>query len=212
MLVPRERGGGIEVHRSPIPSLRDDAGEASAGAMLIIDPRQQNAEFGCDAGPGLFLQAPLAQHALQKGAAFDQSCPGDTGGQTVREYALEHRLPARDEAVIDPDIGSEHCAFSAFAKVLDGAKLDFDLAGFRHGRIRPVEGAIGLRCTAPAGDHTRRSERRHALGRLHWAGRNTQMAAGSPDLSRTATKSRSSSDTNSEVRAPDTVGTCASRR
>ena len=40
----------------------------------------------------------------------------------------------------------------------------------------------------------------------------TQSAAGSPGLARAATKSRSSSGTNSAVRAPDIVGMWAERR
>src|SRR5215813_15619700 len=42
-------------------------------------------------------------------------------------------------------------------------------------------------------------------------GRNTQRAAGSPGLARAATKNRSSSGTNSAVRAPDIVGMWAER-
>jgi len=42
-------------------------------------------------------------------------------------------------------------------------------------------------------------------------GRNTQSAAGSPGLARAATKNRSSSGTNSAVRAPDIVGMWAER-
>jgi hypothetical protein len=41
----------------------------------------------------------------------------------------------------------------------------------------------------------------------HEAGRNTQIAAGSPPVARTATNSRSISATNSDVRVPEAVGT-----
>src|SRR6516162_8204709 len=128
----------------------------------------------------------------------------------MREFTLERRLPARDETVIDPEIGSEQRALSSLAKVLDGAELDFDLARFRHGRIGAVEWPIGHRLTTPAGQ--RRSQCRDGSGRPHEAGRKTQIAAGSLDAARTATNSRSRSGTNSDVRAPGTVGTRASRR
>jgi hypothetical protein len=59
------------VHGSPAPSLRDDAGKAHAGPMLVIDPRQQNAKFGCNTGPGLLLQATLAQHSFEGGTVAD---------------------------------------------------------------------------------------------------------------------------------------------
>jgi len=73
--------------------------------------------------------------------------------------------------------------------------------------------AIGpCRAAAPAGKSSRCSEHSGYTEPRHGIGRNTQTAAASPDLAGAATKSRSSSETNSEVRAPDTVGICASRR
>jgi len=125
----------------------------------------------------------------------------------VRECALKHRFPARGKAVIDPDVGRKQRAVGSFAKVFDRTKLDLHFARFCHGRIRAVERTIGPRSAAPAGKHSRRSKRRDTSDRLHEAGRSTQIAAGSFDCRRTATQSRSSSGTNSEVRAPDIVGT-----
>src|SRR5262249_11737664 len=118
---------------------------------------------------------------------------------------------ARNEAVIDPEIGSEQRALGSLAKVLDRAELDFHIARFRHGRIAAVERSIGLHFTTPESNRHRHSDRRYACERLHEPGRNTQIAAGSFDPARTARDSRSSSGTNSEVRAPGTVGTRASR-
>src|SRR6516164_7573907 len=129
----------------------------------------------------------------------------------MSELTLERRFPARNEAVIDPEIGSEQRALGCRAKVFDRAELDFDLARFRHRCIGAIEWAVGLDIPGPANER-RSSQRRHASGRLHEAGRNTQIAAGSCDVARTATKSRSSSGTNNDVRAPGTVGTRASRR
>ena len=103
-------------------------------------------------------------------------------------------------------------ALGSRAKVLDRAELDFELAGLGHCRIGTVEWTIGLDLTTPAAKRRRRSPGGDACGRLHQAGRNTQIAAGSCDVARTATNSRSSSGTNNDVRAPDTVGTRASRR
>ena len=61
----------IEVRRSLVPALRDDTGEARTCPMFVIDPRQQDAELGCDAGPRFLLQAALAQHRFQKGVVFN---------------------------------------------------------------------------------------------------------------------------------------------
>ena len=90
-------------------------------------------------------------------------------------------------------------------------KLDFQFTRFGHGCIGAVERAIGLCSAAPTGKEKRWLQRSDAP-QPHRAGRNTQIAAGSFDAARTATKSLSSSGTKSEVRAPDTVGTRASRR
>src|SRR5262252_8733802 len=128
----------------------------------------------------------------------------------MREFTFKCCLPARDEAIIDPEIGSEQRALGSRPQVLDRTELDFYLARFRHGRIGAVEWPIGHRLTTPAGQ--RRSQCRDGSNRPHEAGRKTQIAAGSLDPARTATNSRSSSGTNSEVRAPGTVRTRASRR
>src|SRR5215831_13105484 len=130
----------------------------------------------------------------------------------MRELTLQCCLPARNETVIDPEIGSEHRALGSRPQVLDRAELNFDLARFHDGRIGAVEWTISLCLTTPEGKNRRDSERRRSSDRLHEAGRNTQIAAGSLDSARTATNSRSSSGTNSDVRAPGIVGACASRR
>src|SRR6266550_1991843 len=83
VLLPSERSGGIEVYRSPAPPLRGDAGKTNAGAALVMDPRQQDTEFGCDAGPGFLLQAALAQHAFEKSAVANQAGPRSIGRQPV---------------------------------------------------------------------------------------------------------------------------------
>jgi len=80
MLLAGEFNLRVEVDSSPVPPLRDNAIEDCSRPMLIIDPGQENAKFGCDTGPGLFLQAALAQHAFEQSLAFDQACPGDTSG------------------------------------------------------------------------------------------------------------------------------------
>ena len=67
----------------------------------------------------------------------------------MSELTLECSFPARDEAVIDPQIGSEQHTLGSAAKVLDRAELDFDLACFRHGRIGAVEWSIGVSLTTP---------------------------------------------------------------
>ena len=101
----------------------------------------------------------------------------------------------------------------SFAKVLDRAELDFDLPGLRHGCVGAIEGAISpCGAAAPAGKGSHCSQRGGYSKAPHGIGRNTQIAAGSLDPARTATNNRSSSGTNKDVRAPDTVGTRASRR
>src|SRR5437870_6728185 len=153
MLLAGKRKLRIEAKRSPVPALRGDAGKDCSSPMFVIDPWQQHAEFGCYAGPGLLLQAALAQNAFEKSLAFNQAPPGDAGGQTTSDVALQRCFPARGEAVIDPDIGSKQNALDSLATVLDRAQLDFHLTLFRHGGIRAVEGAIGPRGGGPAGEH-----------------------------------------------------------
>ena len=130
----------------------------------------------------------------------------------MSDIALKRCFPVRGEAVIDPEIRRKQLALGGFANVLVGAELDFYLARFRYGGIGAVEWLVGLCRAVPTNNHRRSCERRYGLDRLHGVGSNTQIAAGSTDLARTATKSRSSSGTNSEVRAPGTVGTRESRR
>src|ERR1700739_3315269 len=208
MLLAGERNLRIEVDRSPVPALRDDAVKDCSSPMFVINPWQQNAEFGCDAGPGLVLQAALAEHTFEKGLGFNQACHGDADGHTVSRVALQRCFPAGAKTVIDPKIGSEQGAIASVAKVLDRAELDFHLTRLRDGRIRAVEWTIGLGSPAPASKDHCRNQRRDAAG-SHGTGRKTQIAAGSFDRARTATKSRSSSGANDEVRAPDIVGTRA---
>src|SRR5262245_9121640 len=98
MLLAGELNLGIEVDRSPVPALRDDAIKDCSGPMLIIDPRQENAELGCDTGPRLLLQRPFVQYAFEQSLAFDQACTGDSRGQTMRELTLECCLPVRSGA------------------------------------------------------------------------------------------------------------------
>src|SRR5690348_1274105 len=123
MLLVGKRSLSIEMDRSPVPALRDDARKDCSSPMLVIYARQQNAEFGCDTRPGFLLQAALAQYAFEKGLAFDQARPGDASGQTMSDVALERCFPARGEAVVDSDIGSEQGAVGAFANILDRAEF-----------------------------------------------------------------------------------------
>src|SRR5215471_19780947 len=129
----------------------------------------------------------------------------------ARPSVIARCAPAWDEAIIDPEIRSQQRALGSRAKVFDRTELDLHLARFHHRRIGAVEWTISLCLTTPEGKNRRDSERRRSSDRLHEAGRNTQIAAGSLDSARTATNNRSSSGTNSEVRAPGIVGTCASR-
>src|SRR5215469_11783269 len=175
-------------------------------------PGKRTPNSVCNTGPGLLLQRPLAQYAFEQSLAFDQACTGDSRGQTMREFTFKCCLPARDEAIIDPEIGSEQRALGSRPQVLDRAELDFHFARFRDGRIGAVEWTISLGITTPEGKTRRDSERRRSSDSLHEDGRNTQIAAGSLDAARTATNSRSSSGTNSDVRAPGTVGTRATCR
>src|SRR5215472_9341476 len=130
----------------------------------------------------------------------------------MSEHTLEHRFPSRREAVIDPDVGRKQRPLGAIAEIFDRAKLDFHLALFRYGGVRPVEWTIGLYSAVRESEYGHRSQDCDGFLRHHGEGWNTQIAAGSLDPARTATKSRSSSGTKSDVRAPDTVGTCARRR
>src|SRR5262245_9392576 len=124
--------------------------------------------------------------------------------------AFERGFPSRAEAVIGPHIWGEQRTPSAFAQIFDRAKLDLDLPLFHHSRIRSVEWPIGLRRATPQGEES--CQRPSASRCPHGDGRNTQIVAGSVHPARTATNSRSSSGTKSEVRAPDAVGTRVMRR
>jgi len=107
--------------------------------MLGINARQQNAELGCNAWPGLLLQGALAQHPLQKGAVFKQAGPGKPGGKPMRKYTLEHRFPVWRKAAIEPDIRRKKRPLGSFAKLFDRPQLDFRLARRGYGGIRSVE-------------------------------------------------------------------------
>ena len=149
------------------------------------------------------------QHAFEKRAVSNYAGVGDARGKSMRDFTLEHRFPSWHKAVIDPQIRSKERAFGCFAKVFKRTKLDFQFTRFRNSCIGTVERAIGLCSAAPTGKEKRGRQRSDAPHPPHGVGRNTQIAAGSFDAARTATKSRSSSGTKSAVRAPDTVGTRA---
>ena len=53
---------GVKVDRSPVPALRDDAGDARTEAILARAVGQQHAEFRSDARPVFVLQASRPQH------------------------------------------------------------------------------------------------------------------------------------------------------
>ena len=57
VVLAGQRRGDIEVNHAPIPSLRDDARQARTDTAVAIGLRQQDAEFGRYARPGLILQA-----------------------------------------------------------------------------------------------------------------------------------------------------------
>ena len=122
MLLPGERSGGIEVHRPPIPSLRDDAGKTDASATLIMDRRQQgadehvlDADLGDDrvqherqtgreqraerAGNGdqadrVALAIARADHEWQQHAAEGEDGDARGAGERGKESADDHRRDA----------------------------------------------------------------------------------------------------------------------
>ena len=49
VLIASEIGLDVVVNRSPIPSVRHDAGPTEPNALLIIDPRQQRSKFSGNA-------------------------------------------------------------------------------------------------------------------------------------------------------------------
>src|SRR5882762_5241165 len=56
-VLAREGSGSIEVHGTPVPALRDDAGDACTETILARAVREQYAEFRSDAWSFLVLQA-----------------------------------------------------------------------------------------------------------------------------------------------------------
>ena len=73
MLLAGHGRGGVEMDGQRRPALRDDSGEAAAGAGVLTEGGQKEAEFRRDAGPGLVLQTAFAQYALRNSAVADKS-------------------------------------------------------------------------------------------------------------------------------------------
>ncbi len=56
ILVSRQCTLNVEMRRAPLPTLRDDAGDAETGTAWTQRIWQQDAELGRDAGTGLVLK------------------------------------------------------------------------------------------------------------------------------------------------------------
>ena len=159
----------------------------------------------------LVLQNAFAQNAFEGGAVLDQTGAAEISREAVRDPALDDRFRIRRKAVIDPGRWGKQCARRGFAPIFDRTKFDLDVSGVCHRRIGAVEGPESLRTATPAPDYHCRGDCDCEAARCHGAGRNTQIAAGSPELARAATNKRSNSGANSEVRARDAVGIRAIR-
>ena len=88
--------GGICVSRVVRDQVRDKLAISfeDMGEQQVKNIARPVRAYRALTGPGLLLQAALAQHAFEQSLAFYQACPGDAGGQAMSELALKCRLPA----------------------------------------------------------------------------------------------------------------------
>jgi hypothetical protein len=73
VLIAREIGFHVEVDRSPILSLRQDAGPTKPEAWVAINPWQQRSKFGGDARARFVLQNSRRKHILQENPCIGQA-------------------------------------------------------------------------------------------------------------------------------------------
>src|SRR6516165_1417594 len=69
MMVSRQRSFDIEMDRSPLPALRDNAGPARANAAIASAVRQQHTKFGGDTWSAFVLQNAGHHNMLEERAA-----------------------------------------------------------------------------------------------------------------------------------------------
>src|SRR4051794_5674693 len=205
VLSTGQRRCGVEMQSTPLPSLRDNAGKACPGAMLVADAGQQKTELRRNAGARLVLQDPLAQHAFQKGPVSRQARAAKATPKTVSDIALDGHLPAGGKAVIEAHRRCEQRALRSDTQIFGRTELDLQLPYIGDSRISTVKRTVGYR--RGGADRDERQAEHKACPASHGLGRNTQIAAGSEPAARTATKSLSSSGTNNPVRAPGAVPT-----
>src|SRR5215831_7222576 len=101
MIVARELGDDVSVHRSPIPALGYDRAEARTETTVCVKARQQRPEFDCNARSTGVLEAPFSQHVLEKCAdavdarVFVRIC------QRELSLTLKHEFPVFCKAIIE---------------------------------------------------------------------------------------------------------------
>ena len=93
MLIAREIGFHVEVDRSPILSLRQDAGPTKPEAWVAINPWQQRSKFGGDARARFVLQNSRRKHILQENPCIGQAAGGPNGDTAVSRSALAPQIP-----------------------------------------------------------------------------------------------------------------------
>ena len=98
VVVSRQRGFCVEVNRSPIAALRDNAGPADANAAVAGAVWQEHAEFGRDAWPGFILKT--ARHRLLSLATCDAhgTIVGPFGGSLSLPIQLIEPSPSRPKS------------------------------------------------------------------------------------------------------------------
>ncbi len=212
MSLPGHGSGDVEMKGERTPFLREDAGDAAADAVLVADPRQQQVEFRGDARPRLLLQHALAQHVFEVERVADESRTPAGRRERVRSVALDPRLEPRRDAVVELESRRDERVLRALPQIPHRPELNLHLPGVGHRGVGAVERSEGERRRRAKPSDEEDSCRRAS----HGDGRKTQIAAGValatiPPDARTPTKSRSSSGTNNEVRAPELVGTRANR-
>jgi hypothetical protein len=76
MLLAGELNLRVEVDRSPVPALRDDAVKDCSGRMLIIDPGNRTPNSVAILGPGFSCSVPSRSTPLSKAWLSTRLVPG----------------------------------------------------------------------------------------------------------------------------------------
>src|SRR6266566_320149 len=142
MMLSRQQGFDIEMNRSPIPALRDDAGPACANAAIAGAVRQQHTEFRSYAWSTFILKNTRHHNVLEECTAHAQVCGA---GRHQRRFAspFENRLPSFAQADIHDRPRRNQGLGPLLMLKTSRLQFDLELSGRHYGSIRAVERPIG---------------------------------------------------------------------